>query len=304
MTNAEKIAHVTADGATLLMGLPMWYLPQWRGGLLTSDCRLAQALGQYSQVFGSVEGNTTFYALPDAMRIRSWLDQVPDSFRFCFKVPKEISHARDIRRALAGSAGLLFRNFIDQIQTHAPHKLGVLMLQLPASLGAADLAVLIAVLDDLAAIPGVSWALECRHVSWFDKGQNEQQLLRALADRNMDRVVFDSRGLQRDVSGAEAVLDARGKKPSMPVHPVATGQYPVVRFIGHSTYEENRLYLQQWQQKLAQWQQEGRTPLVFWHTAGNRDVPGFHRWLMDIVWNQTVSWPGEQASGITADLWE
>ena len=282
----------------------MWYLPEWRGNLLTPTCSAAQALGEYSRLFGSVEGNTTFYSLPDAARTKLWLDQVPDGFRFCFKVARDISHAPDPLTAWLGKPGVAFQHFLDQILLYAPHKLGVVMLQLPGTFGAPDLPRLLPLLDYLAERADVSWALECRHLSLFDKGDAERQLLRALADRGMDRVMFDSRGLFHDESGTSEVLDARAKKPRMPVHAVATGCNPVVRFIGHSDYEQNRRFLQQWARRIAQWQVEGKTPWLFWHTAGNRDVGRFYQWVMANIWQQTVVLPGLVGGGTTADLWD
>ncbi|MCY0966473.1 DUF72 domain-containing protein [Parathalassolituus penaei] len=281
----------------------MWYLPEWRGNLLSPGCTPARALTEYSQLFGSVEGNTTFYALPDRMRLQGWLDQASEHFRFCFKVPRDISHAADPLEAWNGKPGALFRGFLDQILAYAPHKLGVVLLQLPATFSAERMSALFACLDQLVMLKGVVWALECRHLSFFDKSLNEQQLLRGLADRGVDRVMFDSRGLFHDDSATEEILDARRKKPRMPVHAVATGNNPVVRFIGHSQYEPNRLFLQQWHKRIVQWQSEGKTPWVFWHTAGNRDVGKFYRWTMANIWNQTITLPGEVGGGVTPDLW-
>lgn len=278
----------------------MWFLPQWRGGLLSPGCSSAESLREYSDVFGSVEGNTTFYALPDRQRLALWLQQSRDDFRFCFKVPRDISHATDPVAAWRGKAGARFGWFLDHIMNSCPHKLGVVMLQLPVTSGIDSHSQLFSLLDLLAEVSSVRWAVEFRHPSFFDKGVAESGVLRALADRNMDRVIFDTRGLQADASMSEAVLDARRKKPHMPVHPVATGQNPVVRFIGHSDYEVNRRYLQQWRTKLAQWQSQGKTPWVFWHTAGNQDVPGFYQWVMQEIWQQRVEWP---VRGQSLSLW-
>lgn len=293
------------------MGLPMWYLPEWRGGLLKPDAVSATALADYSQVFDSVEGNTTFYGLPDQQRLAHWWQQVPDHFRFCFKLPRDISHASDLSTALTGRSKVALEVFLERIAEIGAHKLGVLMLQLPERVQMDSTAGLWHLLDELAMMLGhrlgPSWegsvAVECRHLSFFQKDEAERRFLRALADRHMDRVIFDSRGLQMDTSGNEVVLDAKTKKPNMPVHAVATGQQPVVRFIGHSDWRLNWQGLQQWHRRLSQWQQEGRRPYIFWHTVGNRDVPGFHRWIMESLWQHSPVWPGEQASGQTLDLW-
>lgn len=126
-----------------------------------------------------------------------------------------------------------------------------------------------------------------------------------MADRGINRVIFDTRGLIADDSQDEAVLDAKSKKPRMPVHPIATGQRPVVRFIGHSVFEQNLNYLDQWQAKLSSWGAEGREPLVFWHTAGNHNVPEFCRKILQRWGLQASAWPGETIqSGDNLGLWD
>ncbi|WP_221797937.1 DUF72 domain-containing protein [Oceanobacter mangrovi] len=276
--------------------------------MMTLDQSSAQALPEYSQVFSSVEGNTSFYALPDQQRLQQWLQQVEAPFRFCFKIPRDISHSRDMLQALNGPAGKPFGQFLNTIQTTAPDKLGVIMLQLPATFDASRIGQLIAVLDELLSSrwsggQPLSLAVECRHLSFFDKTVNEPVLLRELANRQVDRVMFDTRGIMAEQGDDEELLDAQRKKPRMPVHAVATGMNPVVRFIGYRYFAANHTYLQQWFGKLNQWLAEGRSPYVFWHTAGNRDVPEFHRWIMQHYWQQEVEWPGEQAAGVTGDLW-
>ena len=40
----------------------------------------------------AVEGNTTFYSMPNAETIQRWADTMPSSFRFCPKLPRAYSH--------------------------------------------------------------------------------------------------------------------------------------------------------------------------------------------------------------------
>ena len=310
-TAPDKRQYGSGSGLLPHMGLPMWYLPDWRGGLLGADAQSGTALWDYSQVFDSVEGNTTFYGLPDASRLSNWWQQVPDDFRFCFKLPRDITHVGDPVAAIQSLAGKEFEDFLRAIADLGGHKLGVLMVQLPERVAVTSEDMLWRLFDAVLSMTehclGSRWsgslAVECRHRSFFMKDEAETDFLRGLADRKMDRVIFDSRGLQMDRTKTEPVLDAQRKKPNMPVHAVATGRHPVVRFIGHSDWQQNIQGLQQWHRKLTQWQQEGRQPFVFWHTVGNQDVPGFHRWIMETFWQREVVWPGENAAGQTLELW-
>lgn len=292
MTNETRLAHPFSlsgliDISDLRIGLPMWFMDSWRNHLLSDGCRPADALAEYSQVFSAVEGNTTFYGLPDARRAGRWRQLAAEDFRFCFKIPQTISHSRDPLLALQQDQTLL--PFLQQMDTAA----GLLMLQLPAAFSPQWLPQLQELLHGLQTMTQIPLAVEVRHPAFFDKGRAEQALLRLLADAGADRVIFDSRGLFRDDSTAAAVVDARGKKPRLPVHAVATGNNPVVRFIGHSDWPQNLAYVEQWARKLQQWVSEGRTPWLFIHTAANTDAPQFARWLTEQLGLCLPLWPGE-----------
>lgn len=116
----------------------------------------------YATLFNSVEVNSTFYKTPQQKTVAKWDALVPADFRFTFKIPKLVSHARqldfpetDIRAFLALLDGFQHR--------------GVLLLQLPPGLQA----VAIRQLERLLQIIGkenTDWpvAVEFRHVSWYD----------------------------------------------------------------------------------------------------------------------------------------
>jgi uncharacterized protein YecE (DUF72 family) len=85
--------------------------------------RSTEFLDRYARVFNTVEGNTTFYALPPADTVARWRDQVPGDFEFCFKFPRSISHDK-----LLVDCGAELDELFETIQ---PLNLGSLMLQLP-----------------------------------------------------------------------------------------------------------------------------------------------------------------------------
>lgn len=292
MTNESRLAHPFSlseliDVSNLHIGLPMWFMSGWRGQLLGKKTTTADALPEYSRVFSTVEGNTTFYGLPTEQRLNAWLSMASEGFRFCFKLPREISHAQNLLRAAAKAVELdIFLQRLDG-------RLGVLMIQLPASFSPSRIRELAELIDYLRARTSAAIAVEVRHPDFFRKDDNERMLLRLLADHGADRVIFDSRGLMADDSTDDAVLEAQGKKPKLPVHPIATAGNPVVRFIGHSDWQKNEKYLLQWQQKIVQWCKEGKQCWFFVHTASNQDAPEFARWIMDIWGTKQKSWPGQ-----------
>ncbi len=109
------------------LGCPIWSKKQWVGELFAADAKPADFLRQYSSVFNTVEGNTTFYALPKPATVRKWRNETPPHFRFCFKFPKTISH--QLRLQDAEQETLKFLNRLAPLG----EKLGPFFLQLPPS---------------------------------------------------------------------------------------------------------------------------------------------------------------------------
>ena len=257
------------------LGCPSWSEPAWRGSLYPDGSRSADFLPLYAQVFNAVEGNTTFYASPSVETVARWAERMPAHLRFCAKLPRDISHAGDLREQL--SAAEDFRRLLAPLgQRVAPF-----WLQLPASFGPQRLAELVGFIDPWQ---GGELAVEVRHPAFFAKGEEERSLNRLLHERGIERVCLDSRALFSCVSSAPAVLHAQAKKPRLPLRPTAFSQSPQLRFIGHPELSANDPFMAPWLDKVADWINEGRTPYVFLHTSDNRLAPQlaqrFHQQLM------------------------
>lgn len=253
----------------MILGCPLWAEPAWRGALYSSDADADQRLHEYARVFGAVEGNTTFYALPALDTVRRWASLLPETFHFCAKLPREVSHGG---RLDAGHTEL------SRFFTHmAPleQRLGPVWLQLPASVGPYQLDQLETFLD---ALPGdYRYAVEVRHPDFFRKDDNERRLNRLLHQRGIERIMFDSRGLFASRDTDPATLDAQQKKPRLPVHAIALAQQPTVRFIAGLDNRQSLRWLEPWVDKCAQWLEEGRSPTLFMHTPDNRLAPELAR---------------------------
>src|SRR6476660_6455942 len=85
----------------------------------------ASRLTYYASLFSSVEINATFYKLPKPDTIEKWANSVPADFRFTFKVPKTITHAKDLQ-----FSGEELEVFIETV-ARAGDKRGCLLVQLP-----------------------------------------------------------------------------------------------------------------------------------------------------------------------------
>jgi len=83
----------------------VWSYKGWTGDFYPAKSRPQDFLSLYSDRFTAVEGNTTFYAVPNAATIARWQAKTPPQFKFCPKFPKTVTHggllAPQIAEALA-----------------------------------------------------------------------------------------------------------------------------------------------------------------------------------------------------------
>ena len=278
----------------LILGCPLWAEPAWRGALYSADADADQRLHEYAKVFGAVEGNTTFYALPPVDTVRRWASLLPASFHFCAKLPRDVSHSD----RLDASHPELLRFF--RHMAPLEQRLGPVWLQLPASFSPLQLDQLQAFLDALPS--NYRYAVEVRHLDFFRKDDNERRLNRLLHERGVERTIFDSRGLFVSGNTDVATLDAQQKKPRLPVHAIALAQQPTVRFIAGLDNQQSLQWLEHWLKKCAQWLGEGRSPIIFMHTPDNRLAPElarlFHTRLAQLLPDlpPMAVWPGELES--------
>lgn len=249
------------------LGCPMWSHDPWRGTLLPLHSKKNQALHYYSQLFNSVEGNTTFYADQNTATLTRWATQSAADFRFYLKVPRYVTHP--IQPDSAHRLALW-------LQSLAPlaDKILFIQLQLSSQTGPsalAHIAELIAII-----VPHFRCAVEVRHVAFFDKGPHERALHQCLRFYHAERVCFDSRALfaydttkQHD----PIIITAQQKKPRLPVHAVLLQDLAIVRFIGQLDMDINRQFYQPWLHKCLQWFHQGRSVAFYMHTPDNHRSP-------------------------------
>jgi uncharacterized protein YecE (DUF72 family) len=273
------------------LGCPGWGDKAWVGRLFPEGTRHTAFLAHYARVFNTVEGNTTFYALPTADTVKRWGDDVPDEFRFCFKFPRTVSHDRPVLDA-ADQAADGVKAFLDRV-TPLGAKLGTLFLQLPPRFGPRQLGQLDSF---LAALPrGPAYAVELRHELFFAGGHEETEAVELLRARGVDLVIMDARGLH--ASGSLAIADVRARKPDLPVIMRATGSRPLVRCVPHDSFEEGRRFVEPWVAQVARWITEGKQPYFFMHSPDDTYAPEnaykFHAMLRAVIEvGELPPWPG------------
>lgn len=97
---ADVLARLAARG--VFLGTSSWKYPGWRGLLYTDDRYTYRGkfsttrfeklcLAEYASVFRSVGVDAAYYTFPSERSMEALMSQVPDGFRFSFKVTDEIT---------------------------------------------------------------------------------------------------------------------------------------------------------------------------------------------------------------------
>jgi uncharacterized protein YecE (DUF72 family) len=204
----------------------------------------------------AVEGNTVFYALPSAETVARWKHETPETFRFCPKVSRSISHAASLVTSRDATLEL-----VDRMQGLGS-RLGTLFLQLPPSFGYTYLSQLEEYLNSWPR--DVRLAVEVRHPSFFTE-QHAKELNALLHHYQVGRVMMDTRPIRIGSAEEKQILHARERKPDLPLQIAVTRDFIFLRYIGHPRMEVNNTFLDTWAAQLAQWIEEGLTVYVFCH---------------------------------------
>lgn len=281
-------------GPAYRLGCPVWACDAWVGKLYATKDR-RRWLGEYSSVFGTVEGNSTFYAMPEIDIVRRWADAAGLGFRFVLKTPGEITHRRQLVGAERETAEWLERLRVLQ----SADRLGPTMLQLPPYFSSANMPDLIRFLEAWPA--DLPLAVEPRHEDYFDGGPVENELDSLLRDRHIDRTLFDSRALFQAAPDDPIEAASQKRKPNPPRRLTVTGTRPVLRFVGRNQLAKTNKWVAEWAGVVADWIHGGLKPYVFCHSPDDTFAPDFCEAMHAAIGERSpgiaplAEWPGRTA---------
>ncbi|MBN1149500.1 MAG: DUF72 domain-containing protein [Anaerolineales bacterium] len=183
----------------------------WNGAFYPAGMKAHRYLAYYSRIFNAVEVDSTFYGAPKANTVRHWAAATPDGFRFCLKVPRQITHDAGLVGVEADLAQFL------EIARSLGEKLGVVLFQFPPSFTAKQLPALQRLLPELPT--DIRFAVEIRDQSWYTAVDNQGYPLLAGALEKY------------------AVCWAATEYPGLPDSIYPTSRFLYVRWIGqHGSY--------------------------------------------------------------------
>ena len=199
--------------------------------------------------------------------VQKWAESVPIDFRFCPKLPREITH-RD-RLAPGGDAAL---DFLERMQGLGD-RLGPIFAQLPPGYGPDLLEDLSEFLDQWPT-QTVPLAVEVRHPAWFQV-PHTRRLNRILAKLRVGRVLLDTRAIYDGADDPQAL--SKRRKPNVPLQPTVTAPFAFVRYISHPRQERNHRYWDEWCDRVLGWLEQGIDVYVFVHCPEEVHSPDFVR---------------------------
>jgi uncharacterized protein YecE (DUF72 family) len=162
--------------ALMFIGTAGWNIPaQYKD----TFPRTGSHLERYAVRLNCAEINSSFYRPHQRKTYERWAASVPEDFRFSVKLPRTITQ----NHRLKGYDDLLAR-FAEEV-SGLGGKLGVLLVQLPPSLGY-DAETASAFFHDLRKQTGAAIACEPRHADWFtpqaDAALKKLKVARVAAD--------------------------------------------------------------------------------------------------------------------------
>ncbi len=237
-----------ASQLDVYVGCPIWAHKDWVGKIYPAKAKDKDFLVYYAQQYNCIELNATHYKIPTLSMIARWVADVPDTFKFCPKVPQVISHARNILEMKP-----VWNEFIQAI-LHFEKNLGCTFLQLPPYFKPDRLPALIRLLDELPAHFKI--AIELRHEDWFKEKNAMDELNSYLSSRQLGWVITDVAG-RRDV-----------------LHQRFSNTTAFIRFTANDLHPTDYTRLDAWTDRITTWIANGLSQLYFFvHTPDKSLCP-------------------------------
>lgn len=170
--------------ARIRIGTQGWNYTAWVGPFYPSGTRAVDFLSTYARAFGTVEVDSTFYAIPPAKTVRGWFERTPPGFVFALKLPQEITHERKLRDSVD-----LLELFVERAR-ELGDKLGPILVQLGPDFSPSELPAIAAFLPQLPR--DIRFAIEFRQRGWVHDG-----LIALLREYGVALALSDGRWIPR-----------------------------------------------------------------------------------------------------------
>ncbi len=164
----------------IYIGTSGWSYEHWKENFYPEGLKATDWLSYYSQVFSTVEINTTFYHTPRVTTVEHWNEIVPENFLFSVKANRYITHRKRLHDCKK-SLGIFYKS-IEKFKT----KIGPILIQLPPSFKA-NKERLIDFVHNLNK--KYKYTFEFRHDTWFT-----DEIYEILTKHNLALCITDLHG--------------------------------------------------------------------------------------------------------------
>lgn len=155
------------------LGTQGWLYDDWAASFYPEGTSSPETLRLYARAFGSVEVDSTFYAVPSAGTVRGWVERTPPGFVFTLKLPRDITHERRLREPEP-----VLSEFTDRVRGLG-ERLGPILIQLPPDFTPGNAGALEEFLPRLPT--DLRFAIELRHPGWITGETHELLTLHRVA---------------------------------------------------------------------------------------------------------------------------
>ncbi|MEM7553724.1 MAG: DUF72 domain-containing protein [Cyanobacteria bacterium P01_A01_bin.84] len=257
------------------IGCAVWAYKDWVGEFYPPGTRASDFLKLYSDRFSTVEGNTTFYAVPKPDTVTRWTQQTSPNFQFCLKLPKSITHQNSLTPNIPEAL-----QFVERMKPLGK-KLAPMFAQLPPSYSPKSINDLTTFLEAWQQTK-LELSLEVRHQNWFQE-PHLSNLTTLLENFNVGKVLLDTRPIYECEDDPQ--LHSERKKPQLPVQFTTTSPFILIRFISHPNLPNNQPYIEEWANYIKQWLEQGKRIYLFIHCPLEEKSPAiarhFHKTLQE-----------------------
>ncbi len=240
------------------LGGPVWGCEGWRGSLYPPTAKKSDLLFHYGNALGAIELNATFYGIPSEERVGIWGESVPYNFKFCPKIPRHITNAKNLNDRIERTQK--YWKVFGQLGS----KLGPSFFQFSDKQGHS-------ILNDLATLLKLTpsdkkIAVELRHPDFFEENEILDEVVDFLASHNSFPVISDTLG-RREV-----------------LHQNFVGDTAFVRFLGENGSDQDQERLEYWIERIAELQSLGLKELYFFiHQPDEENAAFYFEWFSSIL---------------------
>jgi uncharacterized protein YecE (DUF72 family) len=259
---------------TFKMGCAIWAYKGWVGNLFPVGSSPTKFLQLYSQRFSTVECNATFYSIPSAEAVMRWVKETPPDFEFCPKLPRSITHEGALQPKIGAAL-----SFIQLMQGLGAERLGSIFAQFSPRYSPQAFQDLEAFLQGIQG-SGVDLSVEVRHPQWFQPAHAER-LNTLLTRLNMGRVLLDTRPIYECPDDPQ--LTSERRKPKLPLQPLITSSFSLIRYISHPDRDFNERFIMDWIPHINAWLSQGKRVYLFIHCPIEEYSPQNARFFQNLL---------------------